>query len=224
MDKLEVTEPNRSNLMVPDITGQDLILPKRSEVQKLSAKDVNATGAEEIFSAMVKFLGKTPTDQVHPLVPNEVNQLSVELLLVRTAQDILNGRYETLKKYATDVINLEIEIDGKDPLTDNGFLYSPQYDIKLSKEVSGNKLSVDVDLLEKILEPDQFHSVVNVVETVTTTSYPDGKVITNQSIVREINEEALEQEIKKGNIGMEQIVQAAVTGKVRTAFYVRQSK
>ena len=173
---------------------------------------------------MVKFLGKTPTDQVHPLVPNEVNQLSVELLLVRTAQDILNGRYETLKKYATDVINLEIEIDGKDPLTDNGFLYSPQYDIKLSKEVSGNKLSVDVDLLEKILEPDQFHSVVNVVETVTTTSYPDGKVITNQSIVREINEEALEQEIKKGNIGMEQIVQAAVTGKVRTAFYVRQSK
>ena len=38
MDKLEVTEPNRSNLMVPDITGQDLILPKRSEVQSLVPK------------------------------------------------------------------------------------------------------------------------------------------------------------------------------------------
>ena len=75
MDKLEVTEPNRSTSMVPDIAGRDLVLPKRSEIQKLSAKDVNATGAEEVFDTMMKFLGTTPTNRVHPLVPSEVNQI-----------------------------------------------------------------------------------------------------------------------------------------------------
>jgi hypothetical protein len=37
----------------------------------------------------------------------------------------------------------------------------------------------------------------------------------------ELNEEALEKELKLGNVGMEQIVKSTAPGKMRSAFYVR---
>jgi len=219
-NKLEVTEPVYQGLL----PGTDLKLPSRSEIQRRGATDIIAAGADEIFGNLFSVLGMTPIDQVYPLIPSEVNVLTTELLLVRAAQDILTGRADALKKYTTDVINVTLDIEGKDHTTESGYLYCHEYGVKLSKEVSGNKLAVDVDLLETVLEPDQFNSIINVVETVVTTSYPDGKTTTKQSIVREINEEALERELAKGNIGMEQIVKAAAPGKTRTAFYVRNSK
>ena len=114
-----------------------------------------------------------------------------------------------------------INMQGEDPTATSGYLVSPENGIKLSKEVSGGKLTVDIDLLQKILDDDQFKSVVNVVETITKTQTPDGKVTTVASVVHELNEDALEKQLKLGNIGMEQIVQATTPGKVRSAFYVR---
>ena len=93
--------------------------------------------------------------------------------------------------------------------------------VKLSKEVSGGKLNVDIDLLRDSLDEDQFNSVINIVETVKKTQTPDGKVTTVETRVQELNEECLEKELKLGNIGMEQIVKATIPGKVRSAFYVR---
>lgn len=221
-NKLEVTEPVYNG--IPDIAGRDLAVPKRTEIRKASATDVVAAGADEVFGTLYETLGATPIGQVHLLVPSEINQLTRELLAIRAAQDILTGRGDALKKYATDVINLQIECDGKDPSTESGVLESTEFRVRLSKEVSGNKLSLDVELLKQVLESDQYSSIINIVETVVTTTYPDGRVTTNVNIVHEVNEDELEKQLKVGNIGMEQIVQAAVPGKSRTAFYVRNTK
>jgi len=140
---------------------------------------------------------------------------------VRKAKDIVEGRESALKKYTTEVIDLKISMNGEDPLANSGYLVSPENGIKLSKEVSGGKLTVDVDLLEQVLDEDQFHSVTNLIHNYRTITYPDGKTVEETTVTRELNEEALEKELKLGNIGMEQVVKATTPGKVRSAFYVR---
>jgi hypothetical protein len=221
-NKLEVTEPVYQG--IPDIAGRDLPVPSRTDIRKASAVNVMAAGADEVFGGLFETLGMTSIEQVHLLVPSEINQLTREILAIRAAQDILTGRGDALKKYATDVINLQIECDGKDPSTEGGVLEPTEFRVRLSKEVSGNKLTLDTELLKNILDSEQYNSIINIVETVVTTTYPDGRVTTQVNIVHEVNEDCLEREVKKGNIGMEQLVQAAVTGKSRTAFYVRNTK
>lgn len=221
----EIVDPGEvfTATLVP-VKGQDLKIPSRAEIQRRSATDIIAAGADEVFGNLFGVMGSVDISQVRPLVPSAVNELATELLLVRSAQDILTGRADALKKYATDVINLELEIDGKDPQSESGHLYSSEYKIKLSKEVTGNKLNVDPKLLQKILEPDQFEAVTNEVMITKVTTYPGGRRVEEEEHYYEINEPALEKELQKGNIGMEQIVKAAVPGKARTAFYVRNSK
>ena len=209
---------------VPDLEGRDLKVPSRTEVQRQSAKDIIAAGADEVFGSLFEVLGITPIDDVHPLELSEINQLTSELLVVRLAQDMITGRADALKKYATEVINLNLSLDGKDSSTESGELFSPEFNVRLSKEVTGNKLVVDVEKLEQILSREQFISVVNYVETVINTRYPDGTVTTETRNEKILNEEALEREIQSGNIGMEQVVQSTTTGKSRTAFYVRTTK
>ena len=156
-----------------------------------------------------------------PISPAEVDTLATELIAVRNAKDVVEGRESALKAYATEVINMRIATTGKDFATESGYLVSPENGVKLSKEVSGGKLSVDVDLLKDVLEEDQFDSIVNIIETNRTTTYPDGRTVKETSLEYELNEEELEKQLKLGNIGMEQIVKATTPSKVRSAFYVR---
>lgn len=221
----KIIHPSQGLRSVPDVSGRDVIpIKSRAKVREESAQDVIGAGADEVFGTLFEVLGTTDISEVRFLRPAEINALTTELLSVRSAQDVITGRADALKKYATDVINLNLSSEGKDSTTESGFLLSTEHKVKLSKEVSGNKLAVDVELLEKILDPDQFRSVVNFVETTTVVSYPDGRVTTEVKAEKILNEEALEQEIKKGNIGMEQLVKAATPGKARTSFYVRQAK
>jgi hypothetical protein len=163
----------------------------------------------------------TEIGEVRPLESIEVDTLASELVAVRKAKDIVEGRESALKAFATEVINLKIAMDGDSAASTSGYLVSPENGIKLSKEVSGGKLTVDVDLLEQVLDEDQFRSVVNFVVTQVTTTRPDGSKTVEASKAYELNEEALEKELKLGNIGMEQVVKATTPGKVRSAFYVR---
>jgi len=145
-------------------------------------------------------------------------------LAVRLAKDVIEGRESALKKYATSVIDLNLSMDGKDATTEGGYLTSMENGVRLSKEVTGGKLNLDIDLLRAALEPDQFTSITNEIGTNRTIKYPDGKTETTYSLEYELNEEALEKQLKLGNVGMEQIVKAALPGKNRTAFYVRPIK
>jgi hypothetical protein len=147
--------------------------------------------------------------------------LATELIAVRNAKDVVEGRESALKAYATEVINMRIATTGKDFATESGYLVSPDNGVKLSKEVSGGKLSVDIDLLKEVLDDDQFASIVNIVETNRVTTYPDGRIVKDSTTEYELNEEELEKQLKLGNIGMEQVVKATTPGKVRSAFYVR---
>jgi hypothetical protein len=208
----EVTEPTY---------GESAKAPTRADIRRQSADENGALVAVEAFTALNELIYNTDLSDVHPLNSAEVDLLAAELVAVRTAKDIVEGREAALKKYATEVIDLKINMQGDDPTATSGYLVSPENGIKLSKEVSGGKLTVDIDLLEKVLDADQFRSVINVVETQVTTTRPDGSKSVDASVSRVLNEEALEKELKLGNIGMEQVVQATTPGKVRSAFYVR---
>jgi len=196
--------------------------PTRSEIRRKSATDLS--GLDEVFGNLFESMGITDISTIRPLDANEIDVLATELLAVRAAQDVITGRADALKKYATDVINLNIDREGEDSSSTSGYLYSTEHKVKLSKEVTGGKLNVDIDLLEKVLEPDQFHMITNRVVIEKTVSYPDGKTVTEVEDYRELNEDALERQLKLGNVGMEQIVKATLPSKTRTAFYVRAGK
>jgi len=208
----EVTEPT---------FGETTKAPTRADIRRTSSNEEGMIIAVEAFGALNEVLYATDISNVVPLAPEEIDVLATELVAVRNAKDIVEGREAALKKYATDLINLKIEMNGEDPISSSGYLVSPENGVKLSKEVSGGKLTVDVDVLETILDEEQFHSVTNLIHNYRTITYPDGKTVEETTVTRELNEEALEKQLKLGNIGMEQIVKATTPGKVRSAFYVR---
>jgi len=202
--------------------GESPKVATRAETRRNSAIDVNLTNVDEVMGSLFEVLGSTNISAPSPNVtPLEIDTLSAELIAVRNAKDIVEGRESALKAYATEVINMRIAHEGKDYTTESGYLVSPENGIKLSKEVSGGKLNIDIDLLRQKLDADQFASITNEIGINKTIKYPNGKSETSYSLEYELNEEALEKELKLGNIGMEQIVQATTPGKVRSAFYVR---
>ena len=209
----EVTEPT---------FGESPKGTTRAGTRRTSAEDVNLVNVEETFGTLSEVIGTTNISSPDAgISPAEIDTLATELIAVRSAKDIVEGRESALKAYATEVINLRIASTGKDFSTESGYLVASETGVKLSKEVSGGKLNVDIDLLKKKLDQDQFASVTNEIGINKTVKYPNGKTETTYSLEYELNEEALEKELKLGNVGMEQIVQSTMPGKVRSAFYVR---
>lgn len=208
----EVTEPT---------FGESPKVQTRADIRRSSANENGLVAAVEAFGSLNEVMYSADLSEVKPLTPVEIDILATELVAVRTAKDIVEGRESALKKYATEVIDLKTSMNGEDPAATSGYIVSPENGIKLSKEVSGGKLTVDIDLLEKVLDEEQFKSVVNHVVVIKTVNYPDGKTVEESDSFYELNEEALEKQLKLGAIGMEQVVQSTTPGKARSAFYVR---
>jgi hypothetical protein len=205
--------------------GQEVKPKSRAEIRREWSENLtDSSGAVEVFGGLIDVLGMTDISEVRPLSDSEVEVLTEELVQVRAAKDVVEGRESALKGFATKVIDLKLQMSGVDPATNSGYLTSQEHGIKLSKEVSGGKLSVDIDLLRENLDPDQFESITNEVMISKTIVYPGGKKVVEEDLYYELNEEALEKELKVGNIGMEQIIKSTTPGKTRTAFYVRTQK
>ena len=209
----EVTEPT---------FGETTKAPTRADKRRASEQDVNSADLDTVFGNLFEVIGQTDITEPSPdITPLQIDNMAQELLAVRDAKDVIEGRESALKAYATEVINMQIAQTGQAASETSGYLVSPENGVKLSKEVSGGKLTVDIDMLESVLEEDQFHSVTNLIHNYRTITYPDGKTVEETTVTRELNEESLEKQLKLGNIGMEQIVKATTPGKVRSAFYVR---
>jgi len=208
----EVTEPTY---------GESSKAQSRADVRRTSANEEGLLIAVDAINGLNELMYSFDAKVAKPLSPVEIDSLAAELVAVRRVKDIVEGREASLKAYATEVINLNIASIGNDPSETSGYLVSPENGIKLSKEVTGGKLNIDIDLLEQVLDTDQFKSVVNIVETQTITTKPDGSKLIEATKAYQLNEECLEKELKIGNIGMEQVVKATMPGKIRSAFYVR---
>ena len=209
----EVTEP---------LYGESPKVATRAEARRNSAIDVGLANIDEVMGSFLEEVGNTDISKpIADISPFHIDTLAAELLAVRNAKDVVEGRESALKAYATEVINLRIAETGKDFFTESGYLVSPENGVKLSKEVSGGKLNIDIDLLRDKLDVDQFKLIVNVITIDRYVQFPDGSKEIEHSTEYELNEEALEKQLKLGNIGMEQIVQSTIPGKVRSAFYVR---
>jgi len=194
----------------------------RAEKRRESAANVNAVDIDTVFSKLFELIGQTDISTPDPdISPLAIDTLAAELLAVRDAKDVIEGRESALKAYTTEVINNRIVMTGDSPADTSGYLVSPENGVKLSKEVSGGKLNIDIILLEKELDEDQFRAVVNHVVIMKTVNTPDGNHTETTDAYFELNEEALEKQLRLGNIGMEQIVKATTPGKTRSAFYVR---
>jgi len=74
------------------------------------------------------------------------------------------------------------------------------------------------------LDETQFDSVV-IKSTINKVSiYPNGKRFEETQVEYELDEKALQTQLEKGNIGMEQLLKATTYSTRRTAFYVRKIK
>ena len=209
---------------VTELKTEEVKISNRSANRKLSATDVNLADIDGVMQKAYEMIGATMTVNTVNVSPAEIDLLAEELLAVRDAKDLIEGRESALKEYATEIINKRISMDGDDPSQKSGFLVSPENGIKISKEVTGGKLNIDMDILKDALDESQFKSVTNKITTYKTVEYPDDTVEIDTSTIYEMNEDALQIQLSKGNIGMEQIIKATVPGKTRTGVYVRKLK
>jgi hypothetical protein len=199
--------------------GKLEVLPTRASVKRQFV-NLDANTMQEVQKALEELeehLGKTPTNRIGHLAQFEVDDLVEELLAVRKVNDILSSREDTLKTYAKDVISsYQIEPDKT-----SGDLVSPKHKLKISKEIRGGKLSIDIDLLKKRLTGEQFSSVTNVVTTTVETTTPDGKMDEVITTTYEVNDKFLEAEMVKGNILSEDVFLSSVESKRTSAMYIR---
>lgn len=209
---------------VSEVFTDGNVVTTRAANRKLSEENINLSDVDGVLTSVYEIIGMTDTSIVLGATPAHIDIMAEELLAVRNAKDLIEGRESALKTHASDIINYRISLTGDDPAEKSGFLVSPDNGIKISKEVSGGKLTVDVDLLKTVLDEDQFKSVTDTITTHTTTEYADGSVEMSKNIRHELNEEALEKQLAIGTIGMEQVVKSALPGKTKTSVYVRKLK
>ena len=210
---IEVTEPELSGQSQLAEVSRTKLRQKFAQMKDLSQEDLDT------FNHLFEVFGITSTENVFPLNEEEIDSLADEVVSIRSVQDMLSGRESALRSYIFDVVNLNLS----DPETQSGYLVSPEMGVKLSKEVSGGKPSLDVEKLKEILSPEEFRSITNEIGINKVINYPNGKSETSYSVEYEVNEDALQDELVKGNIGVEQLFKATKTSPRKTAFYVRKS-
>lgn len=199
--------------------GEITVLPSRASIKRRFL-DLDLDAFVEIQKSMEELndqFGTTNTNLRH-LSQNEIDSLVEELLVVRKVGDILSSREDSLKTFAKDIISL----DQVDPDTTSGSLVSPKHKLRISKEIRGGTLKIDINLLKKRLSDEQFKSVTNEVTTTVNKKYPDGKVTQETIITYEVNEQFLEKEMVRGNIYSEDIYLSSVPSKRTTAIYIRE--
>ena len=140
-----------------------------------------------------------------------------ELLTVRKLNDILSSREDALKQFAKDVIS-QSQLE---PDKTAGSLVSYRNNIKISKEIRGGKLSIDINLLKEKLTDAQFQSVTNMITTTTTTVMPNGKFTTETTTRYEVNEKFLEAAMVRGEILSEDVFLSSVESKRVIAIALR---
>lgn len=199
--------------------------PSRSKRREIFAKAEDLSPEDlEVLTNLMTILHTTKVVEPKYVTDEVVEQLTNEILTIRSVQDMLNGRESALRQFVFDTVNDRLFLKGLDPETESGSLVCNEYGVRLSKEVSGGKPNLDVNKLKEVLESDQFSAITNLVEVSTLTYYPDGTKNLESTRHYEINEEALQRELVSGNIGIEQLQQATTLSTRKTAFYVRKIK
>lgn len=194
------------------------ILPSRASIKRQFAylSQDNLETLTEALDELEDKIGSTDT-QIRNLSEKEIDSLVEELLTVRKLNDILSSREDVLKQFAKDVIS-QSQLE---PDKTAGSLVSYRNNIKISKEIRGGKLSIDVNLLKEKLTDAQFQSVTNMITTTTTTVMPNGKFTTETTTRYEVNEKFLEAAMVRGEILSEDIFLSSVESKRTIAIALR---
>lgn len=215
---MEEIEELRKNYEEAALNGQPTVIETRASVKRRFS-DLDQDAFVEIQESIEKLsdeFGVTDT-RIRHLSQNEIDNLVEELIIVRKVNDILSSREDTLKSFAKNIIS----IDQIEPDTTSGSLVSPKHKLRISKEIRGGTLKVDVNLLRKRLTEEQFKAVTNMVVTTISKTFPDGKVTQETTTTYEVNEKFLEAEMVKGLINSEDVYLSSIPSKRTVAVYIR---
>lgn len=201
-------------------TESPQIMKTRASVKRqfINLDPSTMSEVKDALETLDEQLGNTDTNTVMILSQDKIDSLVEELLAVRKVNDILSSREDTLKGFAKDIISL----GQMEPDKTSGELVSNKHKLKISKEIRGGKLSIDIDLLKKRLTGEQFSSVTNVITTTVETTTPDGKMDEVITTTYAVNDKFLEAEMVKGNILSEDVFLSSVESKRVTAMYIRE--
>lgn len=138
------------------------------------------------------------------LEPEEVAELMSEAKDIRSVQDILDGRYQSIRK------TMFLHFDAAEGENKPGEAESEQHDgLKFYRQITGGKPFVDWGALESMLPKEVWEQVTDLVVTTTKRYDHTGKLVDeDQSRVREPNEERVLAAIDNGTISMEHLASA----------------
>lgn len=195
------------------------VIPTRASIKR-QFSHLSPENMLELTKTLDEFedkFGITDTE-IRYLSQNDIDTLVEELVTVRKLSDILVSREDVLKKFAKDVISK----DQLEPDKTGGSLVSDKNHLKISKEIRGGKLSVDINLLKNRLTNAQFQSITNMITTTTTTVSPDGQFTQETTTTYEVNEKFLEAAIMRGEVYSEEIFLSSVESKRTIAIALRE--
>jgi len=204
-------EDLREKLVASGVEWAQELAPKSTRIETRRAWEVEgreATDEEVDLLVDLPFvLGSsvTPTEG-RELTQDEVDDVVYELTSVNKAKDMLEGRVSRIRKTVFESLTfLANEEKLSDPEFQPGVLISEKHGIKLSREISGGKPYVDLELSREVLG-DRFDSIVNRIESIRITYGPDGSSLTEETNVEyEINEVALETMVTLEKISFDEL-------------------
>lgn len=201
-------------------------LPNRTETKRQwMVENREATDEEiDLFVEMPFILGSSITPvEPRELTQNEIDDVVNEITSINKSKDIIEGRVARIRQTVFDSLTFMAANDNlDDPEFQPGALISEKHGIKLSREISGGKAFVDMDLAREVFG-DRFDRIVNRIETVKVVTGPDGNPISEETNVEfEINETALETQVTLGNISLDELQKVTKIGKRTPRFTTRK--
>jgi hypothetical protein len=220
----------------------ELALPVEDKPKGPSRKEVVASWSapreltddeRDLFASLPDVFGSASfPEEPRGLTREEQDGLLQELLAVRSAQDILEGRHAAIRGAVFSAMTQDaIEVGVADPEHASWEYISPDLGKKLVRQRTGGKASLDADKLKAILPNELFHRIFAHVVTETTTTrsrWHEGEwVVDSTSSGREeewdMDEEELLACLRSGELSLEDLSEAVVVSKVGASFYVRDA-
>lgn len=171
-------------------------------------------------------------DEPRGLTPSEIDLFVQEIVALREAQDILEGRHKAIRGAVFSAMTQDaIKTGLADPEHVSWDYISVDRAKKLSRTKTGGKASVDPDKLREVLPDELFHRIfVRVVTVASTTKsrWREGEwVVDSEQAERsegwDMDEEALLACLRSGELSLEDLSEAITVSKVGASFNVRDA-
>jgi hypothetical protein len=200
------------------------VAPSESRAAKRRAWQVpRKLSAEEtqIVVGLADVLGSAPLpESSRALAPDETKSLMDEILRVRSAQDILNGRHDAIRAGVFRAMD-HMHGDATEPHLEEAEIRCDSLGKRFIRQVSGGKATPDWAALESVVPADVWEGLTRLV-VVTTEKFEDGQSVgREQRGWREVREEKVIEALKTGAVTLDHLRAITRVSRRTPAFYIR---